>query len=328
MEVTGSKEEPPMHLLMGNPLSPGHPDAQRVDDDNLASFVTQALDPVTASNYLGLHARYEEYCRSCNPPRQMDSAVSMATFLCRGVALGTLTKPGTIHTYLKTFSALGSRLGWKSHPLRVGLPRDVLNAMNRLVGSRDARGDVFQAPTYDEVVTLATTLVAQGHLDTAVFVLVAWLTAARVKNLLSLRVCDVIGSAVPLYIVFPDAKTDRERLGLPNVIPVEDVAQRLLQLSRSRLEASGGRTGTRLWDMTREQVLAQVRAADCSISTSRAYRRGLITNALSAEEGLERHAVAIVSHHKDLEVMLRYSLHPPVGEQNQQRTVVRSALRQ
>lgn len=317
----GSKEELPWGLLL-ECRREGWTSKGKFQDslDALHSLSTHELATSYQGNLRSLWARYKLWALSLEERVELDSVTTMAAFLAHEVVFGKLRRATAVHTYMKNFSAIASRLNMKARPLKPGPCTALHGTLARILTHQ--RTDVHETPTWSEILELAATLVRMGLFSISVFVRVCWLTGARVKNLLSCRLCDLTGHRRELILTFPMNKPDRLRLGQSNVIGSMDTTDDLLQLVTMRLR-SGCRRGERIWTMDRRQVMAQVRRADAGVTTARAFRRGLITTALEA--GCLRPDVAAVSHHLSMECVGLYHPGVPLAERTAQLRVVAAA---
>ena len=320
-EAAGSSEAVPFELVLPSRRS-GWTSRGRLRDaeEALEGLLPHALATVSQANYRSLWTRYETFCWACT--LEEDSLRSVALFMADLIVANKIKSASSIDTYSKIFSAVFSRLGLTSRPRRTGIVTDLHSAFVRMTGQRPQ--DLFECPTWEEILDLAAALTTTGYPAISIFVRVAWLTAARVANLLTVRLCDISGDHDLLFLTFPANKTDTLRLGQSNVIGEQGLMSELLALISHRVMAEHGRLWTRLWTCTRASVLAAVRAADAGVTTSRAYRRGFITSALLA--GCIRPDTAIVSHHLTMAMVGRYSAFMPAAEAVTQQRVVTSAM--
>lgn len=304
----------------------GFKSSGRVADARAArdALVAHALETATQGNYRSLWTRYKRFCKETGSAK--DSVDTISLFLAEGIDAGRLCKEtaSSCLTYIKIFSAVMARKGYRTRPLKPGPAMDVFQAVTRLLGHRSA--DRFENPTWHEVELLTEALELMGVWDLGVFVRVAWLCAARVVNLLAVRACDLFGDESELTVRFPSAKTDVLRIGMANTLAERQTRRDLLKLASRRLREARGRAGTRLWPITRATLMAVIRRADAGVTTARAFRRGFISAALACGFVRSEVTVAEVSHHLTLSVMGRYVDGVPRAEMTAQQRVATAAL--
>lgn len=345
-EAAGSGEPAPWDLIL--PDRPPAPNAgasgqRELDDANANRLRKHAIVQNYQNSLRSLLTRYKTYCRQQQRP--VDSPTSIAGFLARGIAIGVanphrprvgLKTHKTVESNIKLFAALAVREKWRTRPGAELEVTELYHSMARMVGSVDAnlRGDTFEAPTWVEVCTLSTALYNQGWRAEALFVLVAWLIASRVSDLLKVRLCDLLLSPGAIIIKMPHSKPDRRHQGQINNLPEveeQDIHARVrVEINTRSVEtAQGGRRrlGVRLFPFTREQLLTKVRTVDSTISTSRAYRRGFISAAMEADDGFLDRDIALVSHHERMDTLRLYSQGlPPRRDLNLQVAIAQSAM--
>jgi hypothetical protein len=301
---------------------------KQMEDDNARFMAANSLRRRVAQDYCGVFRRYEEYCRAHHPPRVVDSDESCAAWLTSLIA--RKNKPvqaSTLLGYAKTLQA---------YCMRLRNPRCYLRPMQKgsashdvVLGAGKAQGrtptDEWESVTWEQIEAVDAAAVASLWEAGAVYARITWEIAAHASDTLECRVCDVTETTQysddghPLVMLcLPTFKMDygpgASRGGLLHPISCPVTSRRLIALRDRRLSESSGQRGSRLWPMTRDQLMTRFRQLETPIRTARAWRRGFITAALAA--GYLRTEVASVSHHDGTEVMGRYSAHLPAAERD------------
>lgn len=292
--------------------------------------------------------RYTEWCDELGLPIDDDASVSawLADQLTQGVsatgrALGC--KAVTVEKYAKNLQSAFGRLKMRTRPMRA-----LTQANDTVLGAGKTEGripeDEFEVPTWAELMLVARAATRATWVGFALpwddfgLALRAFGTAGcHLTDGLALRICDILqpaGLSGEVQLRFPSYKTDLVRIGYVNSLGQgEDshldgdmVAAMVRLRDRRRSEVGPGQDGQRLWPVTSGQFMRQLKALEGGITTARAFRRGLIHNALQL--GGLRPEIKVTTHHESEATVGRYTSELPMAERDAQVRLAHRAKRQ